>query len=135
MKDGVILANLGHFNVEISVEALQQMAIKRKRVRDDVEEYTLPNNHRLYLIAEGRLANLVTLGGHPSEIMDLSFSAQALTSEYLVENRGVLENKVYEVPQEISKDVARVKLETMNIHIDSLTRDQLTYVTSFKTGT
>jgi adenosylhomocysteinase len=135
MKDGTILANLGHFNVEIAVEALEQMAEKKRRVREDVDEYTLPNGNRLYLIAEGRLANLITLGGHPSEIMDLSFSVQALTSEYLTKNHGTLENKVYDVSEEISHDVARVKLETMNIQIDSLTKQQLNYVRSFKVGT
>ncbi|MCW4037589.1 MAG: adenosylhomocysteinase [Candidatus Bathyarchaeota archaeon] len=135
MKDGTILANLGHFNVEVAVDALEQMAEKKRRVREDVDEYTLPNGNRLYLIAEGRLANLVTLGGHPSEIMDLSFSVQALTAEYLTKNHGTLENKVYEVSEAISQDVARVKLETMNIQIDSLTRQQLNYVRSFKVGT
>lgn len=135
MKDGTILANLGHFNVEIAVEALEQMAEKKRRVREDVDEYTLPNGNRLYLIAEGRLANLVTLGGHPSEIMDLSFSVQALTAEYLTKNHGTLENKVYEVSEAISHDVARVKLETMNIQIDSLTKQQLNYIQSFKVGT
>jgi adenosylhomocysteinase len=135
MKDGTILANLGHFNVEIAVDALEQMAEKKRRVREDVDEYTLPNGNRLYLIAEGRLANLVTLGGHPSEIMDLSFSVQALTAEYLTKNHGTLENKVYEVSEAISQNVARVKLETMNIQLDSLTKQQLNYVQSFKVGT
>lgn len=135
MKDMTILANLGHFNVEIAVEALEQIAEKKKQVREDVKEYTLPNGNRLYLIAEGRLANLVTLGGHPSEIMDLSFSVQALTAEYLTKNRGTLENKVYDVSETISQDVAKVKLETMNIQIDSLTKQQLHYTQSFKVGT
>jgi adenosylhomocysteinase len=135
MKDGTILANLGHFNVEIAVKALEQMAEKKKRVREDVDEYTLPNGNRLYLIAEGRLANLVTLGGHPSEIMDLSFSVQALTAEYLTKNNGTLENKVYNVSEAISQDVAKMKLETMNIQIDSLTKQQLNYIQSFKAGT
>ena len=135
MKDMTILANLGHFNVEIAVEALEHIAEKKRRVREDVDEYTLPNGNRLYLIAEGRLANLVTLGGHPSEIMDLSFSVQALTAEYLTKNRGTLENKVYDVSETISHDVARVKLETMNIQIDSLTKQQLHYTQSFKVGT
>lgn len=135
MKDGTLLANLGHFNVEIVVEDLEKMAVKKRRLREDLDEYTLPNGKRMYLIAEGRLANLVTLGGHPSEIMDLSFSVQALTAEYVTKNHGKLEIGVYEVPEEISKDVASVKLETMGIHIDSLTKRQLDYVTSFKLGT
>lgn len=135
MKDCTILANLGHFNVEIAVEDLEEMAVKKRRLREDLDEYTLPNGNRLYLIAEGRLANLVTLGGHPAEIMDLSFSVQALTAEYVTKNHEKFEKRVYEVPREISKDVARVKLETMNIQIDSLTKRQLNYVTSFKLGT
>jgi adenosylhomocysteinase len=135
MKDGTILANLGHFNVEIAVEALERLAKNKRRVREDVDEYTLANGHRLYLLAEGRLANLVTLGGHPSEIMDLSFSVQALTAEYVAKTHGAFANKVYDVPEAISQDVARVKLETMNIPIDTLTSPQLHYIRSFHTGT
>lgn len=135
MKDGTILANLGHFNVEIAVEALDRLATTKRRVREDVDEYTLANGHRLYLLAEGRLANLVTLGGHPAEIMDLSFSVQALTAEYLVKNDRALTPQVYDVPDVISHDVARVKLETMQIQIDTLTPDQLHYIHNFHAGT
>ncbi len=135
MKDGVILANLGHFNIEISVKDLEKMSSKKKRVREYVDEYTFSDGKRLYLLGEGRLANLVILGGHPSEIMDLSFSVQALTAEFLVTNRGKLENKVYTVPDEIDKKIAKVKLETMNIQIDSLTEDQEAYIKSFEIGT
>lgn len=135
MKDGTILANLGHFNVEISVKDLEALAAEKTRIRNNVDEYKLPNGNRLYLIGEGRLANLVVLGGHPSEIMDLSFSVQALTSEYLTKNAGKLEDKVYEIFEQIDKDVAKAKLETMKIKIDILTKDQLTYVTDFELGT
>lgn len=135
MKDGTVLANLGHFNVEIAVTALEALAVTKRRVREDVEEYTLSDGRRLYLIAEGRLANLVTLGGHPAEIMDLSFSVQALTAEYLTKNQGQLGKQVYEVSGAISRDVAGVKLDTMGIQIDALTKDQLAYVSSFTLGT
>lgn len=135
MKDGTILANLGHFNVEISVEALEKLTKKKNMINEYVDEYTLPNGNRLYLLGEGRLANLVTLGGHPSEIMDLSFSVQALAAEYLTANRGKLESRVYEVPGEIDEGVAKVKLETMGIRIDNLTKSQKAYVQSFELGT
>ncbi|MDQ1279600.1 MAG: adenosylhomocysteinase [Thermoproteota archaeon] len=135
MKDGTILANLGHFNVEISVEELEKLAEKKDFINEYVNEYTLPNGKRLYLIGEGRLANLVTLGGHPSEIMDLSFSVQALAAEYLTLNKGQLENRVYEIPGEIDESVARVKLEMMGINIDALTKSQKAYVQNFDSGT
>lgn len=135
MKDGVILANLGHFNIEISVKDLDEMSSKKKRIGEYVDEYTLANGKRLYLLGEGRLANLVVTGGHPSEIMDLSFSVQALTAEFLNKNRGKLEPLVYNVPNEINQGVAKVKLETMKIHIDSLTEEQESYVKSFEIGT
>jgi len=134
MKDGAVLANLGHFNVEISVKDLEGMAEKR-RVREYVDEYILPNGRRLYLLAEGRLANLVVLGGHPSEIMDLSFSVQALASEYLVKNRGRLERRVYGIAPEVDLGVARVKLETLGVGIDSLSEAQRAYVEGFEIGT
>ena len=135
MKDGVILANLGHFNIEVSVKDLEGMSSKKKRIGAYVDEYTFSNGKRLYLLGEGRLANLVILGGHPSEIMDLSFSVQALTAEFLIKNRGKLEHMVYNVPNEISEEVAKVKLETMKINIDSLTEEQEAYVKSFEIGT
>jgi adenosylhomocysteinase len=135
MKDGVVLANLGHFNVEISVRDLDEIAQKKRRIREYVDEYVLPNGHRLYLLAEGRLANLVVLGGHPSEIMDLSFSVQALASEYLTKNKGKLENRVYEIAPEVDAGVARVKLETMGVEIDTLSTSQKGYVEGFEMGT
>jgi len=135
MKDGTILANLGHFNVEVSVKDLEELATEKRRIRSYVDEYRLPNGNRLYMISEGRLANLVVLGGHPSEIMDLSFSVQSLTSEYLVKNGGRLENRVYEIFEQIDQEVARVKLETMGIAIDSLTEEQRAYIKDFELGT
>jgi len=135
MKDGTIMANLGHFNVEISVKDLEKMTAIKKRIGKYVDEYTLPDGNRLYLLGEGRLANLVILGGHPPEIMDLSFSVQALTTEFLTKNQEKLENKVYDVPNEIDKEVAKAKLETMKIRIDSLTEDQKAYIKSFELGT
>lgn len=135
MKDGVVLANLGHFNVEISVKELEELAVEKRRIKEYVDEYTLQNGHRLNLLAEGRLANLVVLGGHPSEIMDLSFSVQALASEYLVKNRGKLENKVYDIAPEVDEGVAKVKLETLGIKIDKLSKTQRAYVEGFEMGT
>ena len=135
MKDGVILANLGHFNVEISVEDLDDLATEKRRIRSYVDEYKLPNGNRLYLIGEGRLANLVVLGGHPSEIMDLSFSVQSLAAEYLVKTGGKLENKVYKIFEQIDEDVSEAKLDTMNIKIDSLTEEQRSYIQDFELGT
>ncbi len=135
LKDRAILANLGHFNVEIYVKDLEDLAVKKRRVREYVDEYTLPDGRCVYLIGEGRLANLVVLGGHPSEIMDLSFSVQALTSEYLVKNRGKLENRVYNIASEVDNEVAGVKLETMGVRIDSLSERQRAYVEAFDLGT
>jgi adenosylhomocysteinase len=134
MKDGVILANLGHFNVEISVKELEALAVAKKRMNDYVDEYRLAQGQRIYLLAEGRLANLVVLGGHPAEIMDLSFSVQALAAEYLSQS-AKLEPKVYPVPGTIDEDVARVKLATMGVRFDTMTETQRAYTTSFDLGT
>ncbi len=135
MKDGTILANFGHFNVEVSVADLEELAVSKRRVRANVDEYKLPNGNRLYLIGEGRLANLVVLGGHPSEIMDLSFSVQALASEYLVKNGKKLKNEVYEIFEQIDADVATAKLETMSVKMDYLTPEQEEYIHGFEMGT
>jgi len=135
LKDRAILANLGHFNVEIYVKDIEDFAVKKRHVREYVDEYMLPDGRCVYLIGEGRLANLVVLGGHPSEIMDLSFSVQALTSEYLVKNRGKLENKVYNIAPEVDNEVAGVKLETMGVRIDSLSERQRAYMEAFDLGT
>ncbi len=135
LKDKAILANLGHFNVEIYVKDLEDFAVRKRQVRECVDEYTLSDGRSIYLIGEGRLANLVVLGGHPSEIMDLSFSVQALTSEYLVQNRGKLEKKVYNIASEIDNNVASVKLETMGVKIDRLSERQKAYTEAFDLGT
>ncbi len=133
MRDGAVLANAGHFNVEIDVEGLRRVAVRVREVRPYVEEYALPNGKRLYLVGEGRLVNLVAAEGHPSEVMDLSFSNQALAVRYLLE-RG-LEAGVYKLPDELDREVAGIKLATMGVRIDRMTREQEEYVGSWGLGT
>jgi len=135
MKNGAILANAGHFNVEIDVKSLNERAIKVRKIRDGLEEYTLENGKKIYLLAEGRLVNLVNAEGHPSEVMDLSFSNQALSVEYLINNKNKLSNKVYNVPLEIDENVARIKLRTMGIELQSLTKEQIEYLKQWRYGT
>jgi len=135
MKDGAVLANAGHFNVEIDVEGLERLAVSKRNVRPYLDEYVLPNGRRLYLLAEGRLVNLAAAEGHPSEVMDLSFSNQALSVEYLVKKGKELERKVYNVPQEIDEQVARLKLRGMGIEIDQMTEEQKEYVKQWRYGT
>jgi adenosylhomocysteinase len=135
MKDGTILANSGHFNVEINIPALESLARNKRRIRPLVDEYTLQDGRRLYLLAEGRLVNLAAAEGHPASVMDMSFANQALCLEYTVKNRGKLEIKVYPVPEEIDKQVARLKLQSMAINIDQLTPEQKQYLTSWEQGT
>jgi adenosylhomocysteinase len=132
MKDGAILANAGHFNVEISVGEIESIAVSKRAIRNNVTEYLLPNGKRIYLLAEGRLVNLVAAEGHPSEVMDLSFSNQALAVKYLVENHGKIEVKVHRLPDEIDNAIARMKLESMGIEIDTLTERQIEYLRSWK---
>lgn len=136
MKDGVIICNSGHFDVEIDIPALQRMAKKiRKNVRNFVDEYTLRDGRRIYLLAEGRLINLAAAEGHPACVMDMSFSTQALMTEYVVKNQGKLEKKVYDVPPEIEDWIAKLKLKSMNIKIDTLTPKQKKYLESWQIGT
>ena len=135
MKDGAILANTGHFNVEIEIAALRQLAVESREAREYVEEFTLEDGRRLYLLGEGRLINLAAAEGHPAIVMDMSFANQALSAEYAVENAAVLERKVYPVPDEIDREIARLKLETMGITIDRLTEDQANYLASWNEGT
>ncbi|MDI3471845.1 MAG: adenosylhomocysteinase [Thermotogaceae bacterium] len=130
MKDKVILANAGHFNVEIPFELLEKLAKSKKEVRENVVEYEMEDGKRFYLLAEGRLVNLAAGDGHPVEIMDMSFSIQLLSLIYLWQNRGKLENKVIKVPEEIDMKVARTKLETLGIKIDELTEAQKRYLDS-----
>ena len=135
MKDGAILANSGHFNVEIDIPALEGLARAKRPIRANVDEYSLKDGRRLYLLAEGRLINLAAAEGHPANVMDMSFANQALCLEYMAKNRGKLEPKVYPVPEEIDKQVAQMKLESMGVTIDSLTPAQKEYLTSWQEGT
>lgn len=135
MKDGVILANSGHFNVEINIPALEEMATEKRLVRPFVEQFDLAGGKRLNLLGEGRLINLAAAEGHPASVMDMSFANQALSLEYMVRNADQLENKVYGVPGEIDKEIARLKLETMGVTIDTLTAEQVKYLTSWEEGT
>ena len=135
MKDGAILANSGHFNVEINIPALESMAHSQRRIRPFVDEYTLNNGRHLYLLGEGRLINLAAAEGHPASVMDMSFANQALCLEYMVKNRERLKPKIYPVPEEIDKQIARLKLNSMGINIDSLTPEQKEYLTSWEQGT
>ena len=135
MKDGAILANSGHFNVEISLPDLEALAVEKRRIKPNVDEYVLRDGRRLYLLAEGRLVNLAAAEGHPSEVMDMSFSNQALCVEYLVEHGRELQPGVYPVPREIDEEVARLKLKAMGVEIDELTEEQRRYLASWELGT
>ncbi len=135
MKDGAIIANSGHFNVEIDIEALEEMSLSKRTIRENVEEYTLKDGRRIYLLAQGRLVNLASAEGHPASVMDMSFANQALSAEYIVKNRGSLKADVYRVPEDIDREVARLKLKSMGIEIDDLTPDQVRYLSSWEFGT
>jgi adenosylhomocysteinase len=135
MKDGAVVCNSGHFNVEIDIPALQKMAKGKRRVREFVDEYTLKNGKRINLLGEGRLINLAAAEGHPAMVMDMSFANQALSVEYLVKAGRKLGKKVYPVPQEIDTEIARLKLSSMRVRIDSLTKEQAKYLTSWEMGT
>jgi len=135
MKDGAILANSGHFNVEINIPALESLAKSKKRIRPSVEEYTLGDGRRIYLLGEGRLINLAAAEGHPASVMDMSFANQALCLEYLTKMKGKLEPTVYPVPEEIDQEVGKLKLASMDITIDSLTEEQKNYLASWEEGT
>lgn len=135
MKDGAILANSGHFNVEISIPDLESLAKSKREVRKNVEEYSLKNGKKLYLLAQGRIVNLVAAEGHPSSVMDTSFANQALCSEWIAKNYKNLKPEVYDVPKEIDEKIARLKLASMNINIDKLTPEQEKYLTSWEEGT
>jgi adenosylhomocysteinase len=135
MKDGAILSNTGHFNVEIELSALRALASETRLAREFVEEFTLEDGRRLYLIADGRLVNLAAAEGHPALVMDMSFANQALGIEYAAQHAGELERRVYPVPTEIDKEIARLKLATMGIEIDVLTEEQAKYLASWDEGT
>src|SRR5216117_3418070 len=135
MKDGAILANTGHFDVEIDKPALRGLARDTREARQFVEEFTLEDGRRLYLVADGRLVNLGAAEGHPGAVMDMSFANQALSAEWAVANAAKLERKVYPVPEEIDLEIARLKLETMGVEIDKLTEEQARYLASWDEGT
>lgn len=135
MKDGAILANSGHFNVEIEIPALHELADSTRVARENVEEFALADGRRLYLIGEGRLVNLAAAEGHPASVMDMSFANQALSAEHVVANADELEPRVYDVPEEIDREIARLKLESMGIEIDNLTEEQARYLASWDEGT
>ncbi len=135
MKDGAIVANSGHFDVEIDIPALNKMAKKKREFRQYIEEFTLADGRKIYLLAEGRLVNLSAAEGHPASVMDMSFANQALSVEYIYKEGKKLENKVYNVPQQIDDEIARLKLDSMDVKIDSLTDEQQKYLTSWEIGT
>ena len=135
MKDGAILANSGHFNSEINLKALDEIATGVRQVRPSVQEYRHGDGRRLYLLAEGRLINLAAAEGHPAAVMDMSFANQALCAEYIAKNASTLERKVYDVPADIDAEVARLKLHAMGIAIDTLTEEQQRYLSSWEEGT
>jgi adenosylhomocysteinase len=134
MKDGAIMCNSGHFNVEISIPDLESLTKSKRTMRPNMEEYTLKDGRHLYLLAEGRLVNLAAAEGHPSEVMDMSFANQALCSEYIAKAKK-LETKVYTVPKELDEKVAELKLKSMGITIDELTEEQKKYLSTWEMGT
>ncbi len=138
MKDGAILANAGHFDVEINVKDLEELSVKKEEIRPNVEEYTLRNGRRLYLLAQGRLVNLVAAEGHPSSVMDMSFSDQALAVEWIVKNReelGKAGNVVLDIPKEIDMTVAELKCKALGIELERLTEEQVAYLKGWREGT
>jgi adenosylhomocysteinase len=135
LKDGAILSNTGHFNVEIEIEALRELAVATREARPEVEEFELADGRRVYLIGEGRLVNLAAAEGHPAAVMDMSFANQALSAEHVVAHADELEPRVYVVPEEIDREIARLKLESMGVEIDSLTEEQARYLASWDEGT
>ncbi|MEW6679885.1 MAG: adenosylhomocysteinase [bacterium] len=135
MKDNVILANTGHFNVEIDIPALEGLSVEKRKIRDFVDEYTLQDGRKINLLGDGRLINLVSAEGHPSSVMDMSFANQALACEFLVKNKGKLEKRVYDVPLEQDKEIARLKLLSLGVSIDNLTEEQISYLSDWEKGT
>jgi adenosylhomocysteinase len=135
MKDGAVVCNSGHFNVEIDIPALEALSSGRRMIREFVEEFTLAEGRRIHLLADGRLINLAAAEGHPASVMDMSFANQALAAEFMVKNHSLLEPKVYVVPEEIDREIARVKLMTMNAAIDTPTPEQVRYMSSWEEGT
>ena len=135
MQDGALLANSGHFNVEVNIEALESMAVEKRRVREFVDQYTMPDGRHISLLGEGRLINLAAAEGHPPSVMDMSFANQSLSVEFIVKSADTLQNRVYPVPQDIDEGIARLKLQTMGISIDTLSSEQTEYLESWDQGT
>ena len=135
MKDGAIVANSGHFNVEIDILGLEAIAKSKRPTRDFVDEYTLKNNRKIYLLGQGRLINLAAAEGHPASVMDMSFANQAFSAEYLAKNSSKLKKEVYPVPEDIDKNISRLKLKSLGIRIDALTAEQKKYLASWEMGT
>jgi adenosylhomocysteinase len=135
MKDGAIVANSGHFNVEINIPALEEMSISKRLVRPFVEQYELSDGRLIHILGEGRLINLAAAEGHPASVMDMSFANQALSLEYMVKHVDELQHKVYSVPSDIDNEIARIKLDAMKVNIDVLTSEQVAYLNSWKEGT
>jgi adenosylhomocysteinase len=135
MKDGAIVANSGHFNVEINIPALEKMATGKRKMREFVDQYTLADGRKINLLAEGRLINLSAAEGHPASVMDMSFANQAMSAEYMAKNAGKLERTVHRLPEELDREIARIKLAGMGIQIDQLTDEQKKYLTSWEAGT
>ncbi len=135
MKDGVIVANAGHFDVEINLKALKVLSKSRKAIRGYIAQYTLKNGRRINVLAEGRLINLAAAEGHPASVMDMSFANQALTCEYIKKNADKLKIKVYKIPEIIDKNIARLKLKSLGVKIDKLTKKQREYLSSWQLGT
>jgi adenosylhomocysteinase len=135
MKDGAIVANSGHFNVEINIPAMEEMATSKRLVRPFVEQYEFKDGRKIFLLGEGRLINLAAAEGHPASVMDMSFANQALSAEYMIKNGARLEKKVYSVPDEIDREIARLKLQSMGIQVDTLSAEQVKYLNSWEEGT
>jgi adenosylhomocysteinase len=135
MKDGAIVSNSGHFDVELDLPGLAEASKSRRLIREFVEEFTLKDGRKIYVLGEGRLINLAAAEGHPSSVMDMSFANQALCAEYMAREHANMENKVYPVPESIDKEIARLKLQSMGIEIDTLTPEQERYLSSWEMGT
>ncbi len=135
MKNGAVVCNSGHFNVEIDIPSLARMSKKKRQIREFVEEYTLQNGHRINILGDGRLINLAAAEGHPASVMDMSFANQALGAEFLAKNAKKLQRQVYPVPPAIDKEIARLKLKAMGVQVDTLTKEQVKYLASWEMGT
>jgi adenosylhomocysteinase len=135
MKDGAIIANSGHFDIEIDMKGLEKIKKSKRNIRFSLDEYKLPSNKKIYVLGEGRLVNLAAAEGHPAEVMDMSFANQALAAEYLIKNSKTLENKVYVLPTQLDQNVASLKLKAMGITMDTLTPEQVKYLSSWTEGT